>query len=183
MRGAVVNNASKCYCQSSRFSAERLAKNFAAACRIRGRQLRRASAMFSPRPPLYCRWHACRCDDIVLVRLFYGSWDCRRCNTGNPSPLQPRQTLGVSHDAPNISHNSQNSQNSHNSQTGVAHLYMRAAVVIKHFFAAALYSWEWLLQVQQIFAAVLSVMALHFVVNHHCGLLLLVLPLKHQCLR
>ena len=43
---------------------------FAAACRIRGRQLRRASAMFSPGPPLYCRWRACRCEVLYLCGWF-----------------------------------------------------------------------------------------------------------------
>ena len=53
MRVAVVKNASKYFCKSPRFSAERFAKNFAAACRIGGRQLRRASAIFSPQTPLF----------------------------------------------------------------------------------------------------------------------------------
>ena len=53
MRVAVVKNASKYFCKSPRFSAERFAKNFAAACRIPGRQLRRASAIFFPHTPIF----------------------------------------------------------------------------------------------------------------------------------
>ena len=50
------------------------------------------------------------------------------------SSLRQGKPKRLYNDAPNNSHNSQNSQNSHNSQTGVAHLYMRAAVVIKQLF-------------------------------------------------
>ena len=51
--GGGGEDASKCFCQSPRFSAERLAKNFAAACRIGARQLRRASAIFFPHTPIF----------------------------------------------------------------------------------------------------------------------------------
>ena len=63
-------------------------------------------------------------------------------------------------DAPNNSQNSHSSHNSQNSRTGVVQLYLRAAVVIKQFFMAALYSWEWLLGAQVLLKKVLP--AAHF---------------------
>ena len=52
------------------------------------------------------------------------------------------QTHGVSHGAPNNSQNSHSSHNSHNSQTGVAQLYLRAAVVIKQLFGRLCTLWS-----------------------------------------
>ena len=51
MRVAVVKNASKYFCKSPRFSAERFAKNFAAACRIRGKTIASCLRNVLPQPP------------------------------------------------------------------------------------------------------------------------------------
>ena len=74
MRGAVVKNALKYFCKSPRFSAERFAKNFNAACRIRGRQLRRASAIFFPHTPIFPAGGVRVGVWCCVLWLFYSPW-------------------------------------------------------------------------------------------------------------
>ena len=75
---------------------------FAAACRIRGRQLRRASAMFSPRPPLYCRWCACRCEVLRITGCFIARGIAVGVILCCPSPQPPGKPKRLFNDAPNI---------------------------------------------------------------------------------
>ena len=76
MRVAVVKNASKYFCKSPRFSAERFAKNFAAACRIGARQLRRASAIVFPQTPIFSAGGVRIGVWYYALQLFYSPWAC-----------------------------------------------------------------------------------------------------------